>query len=191
MSKNGKAIILSGPSGAGKSTIIGKLNQLLPGLLFSISCTTRPPRPGEVDGVHYHFTTKEDFERRLEDNGFLEHALVHGNYYGTPREPVTTAIDNGSTILLDIDVQGARLVQKALDGTDYAHHLRTVFIAPPSLEELERRLRGRGTESPESLRTRLSAAAGEIACAPEYQHTIVNDEPERAARELMGIILGQ
>ena len=189
MSGNGKAIILSGPSGAGKSTIIGKLNQLLPGLLFSISCTTRAPRPGEVDGVHYHFTNREEFERLLEANGFLEHALVHGNYYGTPRKPVADAIDGGDTMLLDIDVQGARLVRKALEGTAYAARLRTVFITPPSLEELERRLRGRGTESPESLRRRLSAAAGEMACAPEYQHTIVNDDPDRAAEELREIIL--
>ena len=188
MTKNGLALILSGPSGVGKSTIIGHLNALRDGLRFSISCTTREPRPGETDGVHYHFITRERFEEMLTSGGFLESALVHGNYYGTPRQPVTAAIDAGAVILLDIDVQGMRLVKKALTGTPYAARLRTVFIAPPDLQELERRLRGRGTETPETLARRLKNAAGEMACADEYQHTIVNRDAVEAAQQLLAII---
>ncbi len=186
--KNGLALIISGPSGVGKSTIVGHLEALRPGLRFSISCTTRDPRPGEIDGVHYHFLTQERFEQMLASGGFLESAQVHGNYYGTPKEPVTTAVDEGAVILLDIDVQGMRLVRQALAGTPYETRLRTVFIAPPDLQELERRLRGRGTETPESLARRLKNAAGEMACADEYQHTVVNRDAQEAARQLLAII---
>ena len=186
--KSGLALIISGPSGVGKSTIVGHLEAMCPGLRFSISCTTRAPRPGEIDGVHYHFLTRERFKALLAEGGLLESALVHGNYYGTPKTPVTEAIDDGAVILLDIDVQGMRLVCQALGGTPYGARLRTVFIAPPSMEELERRLRGRGTETPESLARRLKNAAGEMACAGEYQHTVVNHDAREAARKLLEII---
>lgn len=187
----GIALVMSGPSGAGKSTVIGYLRELLPELLFSISCTTRAPRPGEQDGVHYYFCSKEDFQTKVEAGEMLEYAHVHLDSYGTPASPVFQAVDNGGVMLLDIDVQGARQVKNALEKTPYREHLLTVFLAPPSMEELERRLRGRGTEKEEAILTRLANAAREMAASSEYDCTIVNDDAKKAAAELYKIITGK
>jgi guanylate kinase len=187
MSK-GLAVILSGPSGAGKSTIIQRLRQFLPGLEFSISCTTRPPRPGEQDGVHYYFCTEADFEAKRDAGELLESAHVHTASYGTPKTPVADAIQRGAVILLDIDVQGARQIRAAIAGTDLEPSFLSIFIAPPSLEVLEQRLRGRGTETEAAIQTRLANARRELDAAPEYQHTVVNDTVDRAAAELRDLI---
>ncbi len=185
---NGLAIILSGPSGAGKSTLVHKVNQWMPGILFSISCTTRAPRPGEQDGVDYHFTTIEDFEKGKDRGDFLEYAFVHGNYYGTPKAPMLSAIQNDQIILLDIDVQGARQIRECLKGTDLEKSVEYVFVAPPSLEVLEKRLRNRGTETEEAILKRLKNARGEMDAWQEYQYLVVNDDAETAARKLEAIL---
>ncbi|MBO7742407.1 MAG: guanylate kinase, partial [Victivallales bacterium] len=134
----GIALVLSGPSGAGKSTVIGHLRKHLPELKFSISCTTRAPRPGETHGVHYYFCSKEEFQQKVDAKAMLEYAHVHLDSYGTPAEPVLSAVDNGEVMLLDIDVQGARQVKAALENSPYRENLLTVFLDPPSMEELER-----------------------------------------------------
>lgn len=185
---NGLAIILSGPSGAGKSTLVHKVNQWIPGMLFSISCTTRAPRPGEQDGVDYHFISIEEFEKGKDRGDFLEYAFVHGNYYGTPKAPMLSAIQNDQIMLLDIDVQGARQIRECLKGTSLEKSVEYIFIAPPSLEILETRLRNRGTETEEAIQKRLNNARGEMETWKEYQYLVVNDDAEIAARKLEAII---
>ncbi len=185
---HGLLLILSGPSGCGKSTVIKRLNELVSGLRFSVSCTTRSPRPGEVNGVHYYFCTPQEFQEKQDAGEMLEYAHVHTASYGTPKAPAIEAIHNGEIMILDIDVQGARQVKAALDNTEYASALVRVFLAPPSLEELERRLRSRGTETEAAIETRLKNAATEMACADEYQYQVVNDQVENAAQALKNII---
>ncbi|MBP5300578.1 MAG: guanylate kinase, partial [Victivallales bacterium] len=159
----GLAIILSGPSGVGKFTIVRQAGTQLANWCFSVSCTTRAPRPGEVDGKDYHFYTKEHFEQEIAASSFLEWAEVHGNYYGTLRQPVQETIQSGGLMILDIDVQGARQIRTAIAGSPDEPSFVTVFVAPPSLTELERRLRGRGTETEESIQKRLKNARTELA----------------------------
>lgn len=185
MKRLGTLIVLSGPSGAGKSTLIGQVKAKLPELEFSVSCTTRAPRPGETDHVNYHFISQEEFDARVAADEFVEHAGVHGHSYGTLKSEVFRRLEAGHDVLLDIDVQGAMLIQASAGRDPRLKRCAVfVFLAPPSLKELERRLRGRGTESEEQIRIRLGAAAREISCWRKYDYLVVNDSVERAAAEL-------
>lgn len=186
-SKNHKGVlvIVSGPSGAGKSTVISRVSKMRSDIRFSVSATTRAPREGEVDGVNYFFKTQEEFWEMIKADAFLEHAEYVGNSYGTPAAPVDENIEAGYTVILDIEVQGAsQIMEKRPDAV-------TVFLCPPSLEELERRLRGRGTDSEEKIRDRLMAAHREYAQAHKYTYIIVNDDADEAVRELDAIITAE
>lgn len=185
MSK-GLLLVLSAPSGCGKTTILNRVMNSLPGLVFSVSHTTRPPRPGEVDGVHYHFVTKADFQQMRDrtPSGFLEWAEVHGNMYGTSIEEVAKRQALGHDVVLDIDVQGAEQVRSRF-------HPVTIFIAPPSLLELERRLRGRGTENEATMAMRLKNAQKELEWAHYYDYMIVNDCLEEAVETLRSIVIAE
>ena len=185
----GLAIVISGPSGAGKSTILKKTTARIPGMVFSVSCTTRNPRPGESDNVDYHFISTAQFEEGIRKGGFLEYADVHGNYYGTPKAPMLKVVEECGIMLLDIDVQGARQIRENLSGTPMAELVEYVFVAPPSLAVLEERLRKRGTESPESLARRMADARDEMEAASEYGFVVVNEDSDQAARQLEAIIV--
>ena len=177
----GKMLLISGPSGTGKSTICKRLLED-PRVVFSVSATTRPPRPGEVDGRDYHFLDKREFRRRIEAGDFIEYAEVHGNMYGTLRTPMDEAIEAGKIYLVEIDVQGA-LQLKALDVEGVY-----VFIAPPDFDVLRDRLVGRGTESPEVLERRLQKAEDEFRDRAKYDHIVVNDDLVRAVAEVRRIV---
>jgi len=183
-SDRGKLFVLSGPSGAGKGTLRKKVFESVQGIRFSISCTTRPPRQGEREGIDYRFSSEEAFLSLLKEDKFLEHAKVHGHYYGTLREDVEKALSDGIDMVLEIDVQGAFQIRKKMPESIL------VFVSPPSLEELEHRLRERGTESGEHLRLRLNNARLEMMKAKDYDYIIVNDDAERASEELKSIITG-
>ena len=183
MNKKGTLFVIPGPSGAGKGTVLKKVIQSLEGLYFSVSATTRKPREGEVDGVHYHFLTKERFEELIEKDRFLEYARYAENYYGTPLDPVEEHLEQGHDVILEIELQGALQVKKRLPKAVL------VFIAPPSFEELENRLRGRGTETEEVIRKRLAIARQECANMDEFRFIVVNDKVEDAADRLRAIIL--
>jgi len=176
----GRMLLISGPSGSGKSTICKRLLED-PRVVFSVSATTRAPRPGERDGVDYHFLSKPEFSARIAAGDFLEHAEVFGNMYGTLRAPMQAAIAEGQVYLLEIDVQGA-LQLKALDvpGT-------YVFVAPPNFEQLRKRLTGRGTEAPEVLERRLQKAEDEFREQSRYDHVIVNDDLDQAVAEIRAL----
>jgi len=182
----GILLVLSAPSGCGKTTILKKVMADLPGLVFSVSHTTRRPRPGEQDGRDYHFVSRDQFKviRDQQPSGFLEWAEVHGNFYGTSRQDVETRLAEGMDVVLDIDVQGAAQIRQNAEPV-------TVFIAPPSLAELERRLRGRGTESEESLAVRLANAEQEMQDADSYTYLIVNDRLDEAVRALQAVIIAE
>lgn len=182
----GFLLVVSAPSGCGKTTVIEQVTADLPSLSFSVSHTTRQPRPGEVNGREYHFVSQEQFLalRDQQSSGFLEWAEVHGNFYGTSRQEVAQRLRAGADVLLDIDVQGAEQVRCQAEPV-------TVFIAPPSLEELEQRLRGRGTESEDSLRRRLAAAAQEILAADAYTYLIVNERLEETVQALKSVIIAE
>ena len=182
MTERGKLLVISGPSGTGKSTVIGHLMEMRPGLEFSVSATTRDPRPGEVDGREYFFVTHDRFAEMVENNELLEHAAFVDNRYGTPRSQVERRLEQGITVILDIEVQGAAQVKAAMP------EAVTVFLAPPSLEVLEQRLRGRGTETEEKIRSRLETAQKELLLAPTYDFTVINDDAVRAAREINDIL---
>lgn len=183
---NGILFVLSAPSGGGKSTILKQVMADLSGLVFSVSHTTRNPRPGEQDGREYHFVSREDFQQiqQRQPPGFLEWAEVHGNLYGTSREEVERQLQNNRDVVLDIDVQGAMQVLEATDPV-------TIFIAPPSLEELENRLRNRGTESDEDLTVRLQNARNELAFKDRYEYLVVNDQLQDAVDCLRSIIIAE
>jgi guanylate kinase len=183
-SYKGKLFVLSGPSGAGKGTLRKKVFETVEDIRFSISCTTRPPRQGEKDGVDYRFISEEAFLTLLEEDRFLEYAKVHGHYYGTLRDDVERTLSSGIDMVLEIDVQGAFQVREKMPESIL------VFVSPPSLEELERRLRERGTESGENLRIRLRNARLEMLKSADYDYVIVNDDAERASNELKSIITG-
>lgn len=183
-SYKGKLFVLSGPSGAGKGTLRKKVFETVEDIRFSISCTTRPPRQGEKDGVDYRFISEEAFLTLLEEDRFLEYAKVHGHYYGTLRDDVERTLSSGIDMVLEIDVQGAFQVREKMPESIL------VFVSPPSLEELERRLRERGTESGENLRIRLRNARLEMLKSADYDFVIVNDDAERASNELKSIITG-
>jgi guanylate kinase len=174
--------VLAGPSGVGKGAIVARLLAALPDLELSISATTRRPRPREDEGRHYYFVDRADFDRMIEAGGFLEWADIFGERYGTPREPVERALAAGRDVLVEIDIQGARQV-KAANPAAYM-----VFITPPSLAELERRLRTRGTETDEQVKRRLAKASDELAAEPEFDVTVVNDDLEQAAREVIQLV---
>ncbi len=186
-------IVVSAPSGAGKSTLCNRLVDEFPQIAYSVSCTTREPRGDEKDGVHYYFLAKKEFKERVKNGEFLEYAKVHGNFYGTLEDTVLYAMEEGRHVLLDIDVQGARQIRESLVRLDPRHPIRRgftdIFISPPSLEELERRLRGRGTDEEGVIRKRLANAEKEMACAPEYSFQIVNDDLEKAYRDLKTVVL--
>ena len=183
MSKNkGKLVIISAPSGTGKGTVIKSLLELCPEFVFSVSATTRRPREGEADGVEYNFLTHERFREMISNDEFLEYAQYVGEFYGTPADPVKEFIDSGKIVILDIEVQGAKQVMTKVP------EAITIFIVPPDMEELEKRLRGRGTDSEEKLAARLERASQELKEKCHYKYTVVNDEVSRAAEEIFNII---
>jgi len=171
----GGVLVVTGPSGVGKGTLITRLLERVPRLTLSVSATTRPPRPGEVEGRDYHFLSPEEFEKRLLRNEFLEHAMYAGNHYGTPRNEIDRADDG---LVLEIEVEGARQVRERLP------EALQVFIAPPSPEALRQRLLKRGTDSEEQMRRRLARAEEELAARSEFKHVIVNDDLAKAVAEL-------
>ncbi len=183
---SGKLFILSAPSGAGKTTLLKRVMADLQGLAFSVSHTTRLPRAGEEDGVDYHFVSREQFESMREQGVFLEWAEVHGNLYGTSRPAVLAQLATGLDVILDIDVQGAAILRKSA-----AIPAASLFISPPSLQELERRLRGRGTDSEETILLRLKNARTEMQAAVEYEYLIVNDRLEQAIDTLRAIVIAE
>lgn len=182
-------VVVTAPSGAGKSTLCRRLLADYPLFQYSVSCTTRAPRGAERDGEAYFFLTMTDFETRMENGEFLEHAWVHGNRYGTLRETVRAAIASGRSVLMDIDVCGAEQVRNFLRTRDPSDVLRRgfidLFILPPSLEVLRERLERRGEDAPETIAKRLQNATGEMARADEFSHQIVNDNLDRAYAELV------
>ncbi len=179
-------VLITGPSGAGKSTFVGKLMQADPRLAFSVSTTTRPMREGETDGVDYDFVDEARFDELLADNAFIEWARVHDNRYGTRRDLVEALVAEGRIPLLDIDVQGGLQV---ID--QFGKSLLSVFLFPPSFEELERRLRTRGTDSDQVIATRLKNARSEVEQADRYDYWIVNDDLDRAVADLQAVIRAQ
>ena len=181
----GKLIVVSGPSGAGKSTVIGKVMDRRNDLCFSVSATTRKPREGEVDGVNYFFVTGTEFDRMIGDDELLEHAEYNRDNYGTPRAYVEEKRRAGMHVLLDIEVQGARQVRERVP------EAIKIFIIPPSLQVLEQRLRGRGTETEEQIQRRLARARGEYREADFYDYVVINDNLETAANELNAIITAE
>ena len=182
MSK-GKLIVISGASGVGKGTVLNLMMQQRKDLSFSVSATTRPPRPGEVDGVHYYFITKERFEDMIAKGAFLEYDAHAANYYGTPRGQAEEKMERGP-VLLDIEPNGAKQVRQAMP------EATLIFIMPPSVEELERRLRGRGDTSEEQIKLRMERAVWEMEQRTWYDHVVVNDDAERCADEILSIISG-
>ena len=181
----GKTFIISGPSGVGKSTVLKELFKDRDDLYFSVSATTRAPRPGEVDGVHYHFTDVDHFQRLISEDAFLEYAEYVGNFYGTPKKFVDEAMEQGKDVILDIEVQGA------LQVTNKRPEVVRIFIAPPSWKALEERLTGRGTDSAEKVQKRLVRAKVELQTANTYDYCVINDTVERAVRELNAIMLAE
>lgn len=177
-----KVFVITGPSGVGKGTLISKLLERVPGLELSISATTREPREGEVDGRDYHFLTPEEFDRQIAAEDFLEFATYSGNRYGTLRSEVRRRLDQGHSVVLEIEVQGARQVRAAM------RESVQVFIAPPDPTSLRHRLESRGTDSLEAIDSRLEVAEQELAAQDEFAHRVVNDDLERAAGELEGIV---
>ena len=178
----GRLIVVSGPSGAGKSTLIREALDAVPKLAYSVSATTRDPRPGEVDGEHYIFLSREEFERRIEEGYFLEWAEYSGNLYGTPVSRVEKLLESGRSVILEIELQGARKVrEKRPDSV-------MVFVRAPSLEETRRRLEGRATETSEALETRLATAVEEVAAREEFDYEVVNGEREQARRDMIDVM---
>ncbi|MBQ1459464.1 MAG: guanylate kinase [Oscillospiraceae bacterium] len=185
MNRRGKTFIVSGPSGVGKSTVLRALFQGRDDLYFSVSATTRAPREGEVDGKDYHFISADRFRSMIEEDAFLEYAEYVSNFYGTPKKFVDEAMDAGKDVILDIEIQGAAQVNAKRPETV------RIFIAPPSWEELERRLTARGTDTPEKIQKRLLRAKVELDSASGYDYFVINDTVEQAVEELRAILLAE
>ncbi len=182
MNKRGLLVVVSGPSGCGKGTVLGRLLKEDSNIYYSVSATTRAPRPGEVDGVNYYFLTKEQFEEKIRNNGMLEYACYVGNYYGTPSQAVEAQRAAGHDVILEIEVQGAMQVkEKCPDAV-------LVFIMPPSMGELRRRLTDRQTESEEVVNSRMKTAEEEMKAVPHYDYVVINDEVESAAERIRAIL---
>jgi len=185
----GTAIVVSGPSGVGKSTLCKRVREAYPELGFSISCTTRPPRAGETDGVEYFFLNREEFDRRVAAGEFAEHARVFANSYGTLKSQLLDPVRGLHDVFLDIDVQGAMQIREACrQDAELSSACEFIFIAPPSLAVLEKRLRDRNTDSAEQLALRLGQARNELSFAGRYDYIVVNDDLDTAARELINLI---
>lgn len=188
MTTPARLTVLAGPTAVGKGTVSADVRARYPQVWLSVSATTRSPRPGEIDGVHYHFVSTAEFDRMVADGELLEWAVVHGrNRYGTPRGPVEQRLAAGQHALLEIDLQGARQVRETMPDAHF------VFLAPPTFDELVRRLVGRGTEDAEERERRLATARVELAAASEFDQVIVNDDVQRATDELvaaMGVVAG-
>ena len=178
-----RVFVITGPSGVGKGTLIRDLRRRVPGLELSVSATTRDPREGEADGVDYHFLSPSEFAGRAEAGDFLEHATVSGNRYGTLRSEIERTLDAGCSVVLEIEVQGARQVRAAM-----GDEAVLIFIAPPDPAALRERLSGRGTDSPDAIDVRLETAKQELEASQEFKHVVVNDELDRAADELEAIV---
>jgi guanylate kinase len=181
----GKVFVITGPSGVGKGTLIELLLERVPDLELSVSATTREPRPGEVEGRDYHFLTPEEFERRVEAGDFLEHATYSGHRYGTLLDEVERRLAEGRSVVLEIEVQGARQVREAMP------EAVLIFIAPPDPASLRKRLEGRGTDSTEAIERRLRTAEIELQAQDEFPHVIVNDEVQKSAAELETLVRGE
>lgn len=182
MTTKGHIYVVSAPSGGGKHTLISNAMKYLTHLRYSVSATTRKPRKGERDGEHYHFMDRDEFERARDEGAFLEWAEVHGNLYGTLRGVVDDLLRGGDDVILELDIQGMRQVRDSGIGCT------TIFIAPPSIEELEKRLQKRGADSPEAIATRLENAKAEMAAQNEYDHVIVNDDIEEAKAAFLDLL---
>jgi guanylate kinase len=183
----GRVIVLSGPSAVGKSTVVRCLRDRVPDLHFSVSVTTREPRPGEVDGVDYSFVTRERFQELIDGGALLEWAEIHGGLHrsGTPAEPIRDATRAGQPVLIEVDLAGARAVRESMP------EAMLVFLAPPSWAELESRLSGRGTESPEVMARRLDTARAELAAQGDFDEVVVNSDLESACTELVSLLVGR
>lgn len=185
MSKKGLLIVLSGPSGSGKGTVLKEVLKQDENIFLSVSVTTRSPRPGEVDGVHYHFWSNEQFEAEVAQGGMLEHAGYCDHYYGTPKKPVFDCLEQGQNVILEIEVQGAMQVLEQYEDAV------SIFIMPPSMEVLRKRLIGRQTEAIEVVEKRLETAIGEMKMAPKYDYIVVNDALEDAVEEVKAILAAE
>ena len=182
MNKKGQLVVVSGPSGVGKGTVLAEYLKGNPNTAYSVSATTRQPRPGEENGVHYYFLTKEEFEDTAKNGGMLEYACYNNNYYGTPKAPVESQRAAGKDVILEIEVQGALQVKKSCPDA------LLIFVAPPSFAELAERLAGRHTEDEQTVQNRLNIARGELKQADQYDYIVVNDEVTVAAQRLASII---
>ncbi|MEE1787251.1 guanylate kinase [Streptomyces sp. SP17BM10] len=182
MSERPRLTVLSGPSGVGKSTVVAHMRKQHPEVWLSVSATTRHPRPGEQDGVQYHFVDNDEFDKLVANGELLEWAVFAGNRYGTPRAAVLEKLERGEPVLLEIDLQGARQVRESMP------EAQLVFLAPPSWDELVRRLTGRGTEPQDVIEKRLEAAKVELAAEPEFDTTLVNTSVEQVAAELLALL---
>jgi guanylate kinase len=183
----GRVVVLSGPSAVGKSTVVRCLRDRIPDLHFSVSVTTRAPRPGEVDGVDYSFVTAERFQQLIDDGALLEWAEIHGGLHrsGTPVQPVREAIAAGRPVLIEVDLAGARAVKSAMP------EVLTVFLAPPDWDALKSRLMGRGTETSEAMERRLATAKSELAAQGDFDHVVVNRQLESACAELVSLLVNR
>ncbi|GAA2801817.1 guanylate kinase [Kitasatospora sp. CM 4170] len=182
MSERPRLTVLSGPSGVGKSTVVAHMRKKHPEVWLSVSATTRHPRPGEQNGVQYHFVDNDEFDKLIANGELLEWAVFAGNRYGTPRSAVLEKLERGEPVLLEIDLQGARQVRESMPDA------QLVFLAPPSWDELVRRLTGRGTEPQDVIEKRLEAAKVELAAEPEFDTTLVNTSVEQVAAELLALL---
>jgi guanylate kinase len=185
-SRHGILFVISAPSGAGKTTVVQALRKT-GNSFYSVSCTTRAPRGGEIDGMHYHFLSHADFLAKLEQGDFLERAQVHGDYYGTLREPVLSNLKNGVDVLIDIDTQGAATIRNS-DDPIVRQALADIFIMPPEVEELRRRLMKRGTETEQQIESRLATAAREMELWRDYRYTIVSGSVEEDLENVRNIM---